>query len=162
MLLRLHHDQSSRTFYTGMTNNLRRRERAQAENLFRGSRLNTTSPAWFISKHSNTSAMPLSERSRSRRGLALSGWRWLNRRIRSGMICRQSGISRRHSGFRRESPEQRAVSAQAKTQIPRFARNDNSFEYCHEDTPSYRRHCHSLSRPHRILCDSVKPSREDD
>jgi putative endonuclease len=25
MLLRLHHDQSSRTFYTGMTNNLRRR-----------------------------------------------------------------------------------------------------------------------------------------
>ena len=40
---------------------------------------------------------------------------------RSGMICRESGISRRHSGFRRESLEQRAVSAQAETQIPRCA-----------------------------------------
>src|ERR1700722_17117822 len=75
------------------------------------------------------SGMPLSVRSKSKSGLALSGLHWLNRRIRSGTICRESGTSLKHSGFRRASRKQkqtkRAVSVRAETQIPRCARDDN-------------------------------------
>jgi hypothetical protein len=49
--------------------------------------------------------MPSNARSRSRPGLARSGWHWWNRQIPSGTICPASGISRKHFDLRQELPK---------------------------------------------------------
>jgi len=88
---------ASKVLYTGMTNSLRQRVREHKLKLTPGfAAQSTTSPGSSISRALKTCVMRSSARSKSRHGLAPSGLRRSSRRIRSGTICRESGISHRH------------------------------------------------------------------
>jgi putative endonuclease len=115
--------------HTGMTNSLRRRVREHKLKLTPSfaAKYNITRLVYFESFGDVRNA--IDRESRSKLGLAPSGLRWSNRRILSGMTCRETGISRRHFASRRRlhkacgGPTDQAL--QAETKVPRFARDDN-------------------------------------